>query len=64
LGRLKAELQNNVGNPPEQVRLRSRHPLEKPPAGLTVHVKPWKKFSGEWVTLPGDVGVGTIAARY
>jgi hypothetical protein len=29
-----------------------------------VNGKSWKKFKGEWVTLPGDIGVVTVSARF
>jgi hypothetical protein len=51
-------------NPPAQIRLRFRHPQEKPLVRVTVNGKPWKKFNGEWVTLPGDIGVATVAGHF
>ncbi len=61
---LLCQLKGPTRNPPREIRLRFRHPGEKSPAAVTVNGKPWKKFQGEWVTLPGDVGVATISARY
>jgi hypothetical protein len=29
-----------------------------------VNGRPWKKFKGEWVWLPGDLGSATVVAQY
>jgi hypothetical protein len=31
---------------------------------VTVNGKPWRKFKGEWVTLPGGIGKATVTARF
>jgi hypothetical protein len=58
------QLKGPTRNPPKEIRLRFRHPQDKPLASVTVNGKPWKKFSGEWVTLPGDIGVASFEAHY
>jgi hypothetical protein len=51
-------------NPPETIRLRFRPPKEKPLTSVTVGGKPWRKFKGEWVDLPGDIGVVEVKAAF
>ena len=51
-------------NPPKEVRLRFREPGGRPVSAVEVNGKPWKKFKGEWVQLPGDIGAATVVARY
>jgi hypothetical protein len=58
------QLKGPTRNPPKEVRLRFRHPQEKPLTSVTVNGKPWKEFKGEWVTLPGDAGAATITASF
>jgi hypothetical protein len=58
------QLKGPTRNPPKQIRVRFRHPHEKPLARVTVNGRAWKNFSGEWVTLPGDVGVAMVKAEY
>jgi hypothetical protein len=33
-------------------------------SGVMINGKPWKKFKGEWVQLPGNIGSATVVARY
>jgi hypothetical protein len=33
-------------------------------SAVEVNGKPWKKFKGEWVQLPGDIGGATVVAQY
>ena len=61
---ITATLQAPRRNPPKEIRLRFRAPSERPPLSVTVNGKPWKKFDGEWVRLPGDIGSATVVARY
>ncbi len=51
-------------NPPKEIRLRFREPREQAIASVTVNGKPWKKFAGEWVSLPGDIGAATVVATF
>jgi hypothetical protein len=51
-------------NPPKEIRLRFREPNGRPIASLTVNGKPWTKFRGEWVDLPGDIGAAEVVAQY
>ena len=57
---ITAEVKGPTRNPPKQLRLRFRTPGEKPLLAVTVNGKPWKKFQGEWVTLPGDIGPARV----
>ena len=61
---ITARLEGPTRNPPREIQLRFRHPQEKRLASVTVNGKPWKKFSGDWVMLPGDIGKGIITASY
>ncbi len=61
---ITAQLKGPTRNPPKEIRLRFRHPQEKPLASVTVNGKPWKKFDGEWVALPGAIGVATVTATF
>ena len=58
------QIKGPTRNPPKEIRVRFRHPQEKVLAGVTVNGKSWKKFQGEWVTLPGDVGVAAVKATF
>jgi hypothetical protein len=51
-------------NPPTEVSLRFREPSGRPLSSVEVNGKPWKKFKGEWVQLPGDIGTVAVVARY
>ena len=51
--------QSAQGDPPPLSRT-GRPPL----SAVQVNGKPWKKFKGEWVELPGDIGAATVVARY
>ncbi len=61
---ITAQLDAPRRNPPAKVRLRFRAPAERPLHSVTVNGKPWQKFKGDWVELPGDIGSATIVARY
>ena len=61
---ITASLHGPQRNPPKEIRLRFRAPSGRPPLSVTVNGKPWKKFKGEWVQLPGDLGAATVVARY
>jgi hypothetical protein len=58
------QIKGPARNPPREIRLRFRHPLEKALASVTVNGKTWKKFQGEWVMLPGDIGVVTVGGSF
>ena len=51
-------------NPPKEVRLRFREAGGRALSAVQVNGKAWKKFKGEWVELPGDIGAATVVARY
>ena len=61
---ITAQLDAPRRNPPKQIRLRFRAPNERPLSSVTVNGKPWKKFKGEWVELPGDIGSPSVIAGY
>ena len=61
---ITAALEAPRRNPPREVRLRFREPGGRPLAAVQVNGKPWEKFAGEWVQLPGDIGNVTVVARY
>src|SRR5207247_1076151 len=52
---IKAQVDGPRRNPPKQIRLRFRDPNERPLSSVKVNDRPWKKFNGEWVQLPGDI---------
>jgi hypothetical protein len=61
---ITAKLDAPRRNPPKEVRLRFREPSARPLSAVEVNGKPWKKFKGEWVQLPGDIGAANVVARY
>ena len=60
---IHAHMEGPVRNPPQQIRLRFRAPNERPIASVTVNGKPWKRFTADWVDLPGNIGSAEIAAK-
>jgi hypothetical protein len=61
---ITARLEGPTRNPPKQIRLRFREPNERAVASVTVNGKPWRKFKGEWVELPGNIGSVTAVVRF
>jgi hypothetical protein len=61
---ITAKLEAPRRNPPKAIRLRFREPGGRLLSSVMVNGKAWKKFKGEWVQLPGDVGAATVVARY
>jgi hypothetical protein len=61
---ITAKLEAPRRNPPKTIRLRFREPGGRSLSSVKVNGKPWKKFKGEWVQLPGDVGAATVVAAY
>jgi hypothetical protein len=61
---ITAALDGPTRNPPKEIRLRFREPNGRPLKSVTMNGKPWEKFDGEWVRLPGNVGKTTIVARF
>ena len=61
---ITATLDTPRRNPPKEVRLRFREPGGRQLSSVEVNGKPWEKFKGEWVQLPGDVGKATVVARF
>ena len=61
---ITAQLDGPTRNPPKEIRLRFREPNGRRPKSVTVNGKAWRKLQGEWVTLPGDVGIATVTARF
>ena len=63
-GQITAQLDGPTRNPPAQIRLRFREPTGRQLNAVTVNGKPWRKFAGEWVELPGNIGEATVNARF
>jgi hypothetical protein len=61
---ITAKLEAPRRNPPKAIRLRFREPGGRPLASVKVNGQSWKRFKGEWVELPGDVGAATVVATY
>ncbi|MCC6819552.1 MAG: hypothetical protein IT579_02380 [Verrucomicrobia subdivision 3 bacterium] len=61
---ITAALAGPTRNPPKQIRLRFREPNGRPLQSVIVNGKPWPKFKGEWVDLPGNLGSATVVARF
>ena len=61
---IEARLDGPTRNPPRTLRVRFREPSGRPISGVTVNGKPWRRWAGEWVELPGDVGRVSIRATY
>ena len=62
--RITAKLDGPTRNPPGKIRLRFREPNQRPIVSVTVNGNSWKKFSGEWVELPGNIGPVTVIAGF
>jgi hypothetical protein len=61
---ITAQVDGPRRNPPKSIRLRFRHPEERPLSSVTVNGQLWREFQGEWVRLPGDVGKTIVTARF
>ena len=61
---ITAQFDGPTRNPPKQVRLRFREPSGRSLKSVDVNGKPWQKFSGEWVELPGNIGQATLVAKF
>ena len=61
---ITAQFDGPTRNPPKQIRLRFREPNGRPLKSVDVNGKPWQKFNGEWVELPGNIGQATLVARF
>lgn len=59
-----AELDGPRRNPPRQIRIRFRTPGQHPLQSVSVDGKPWKKYTADWVQLPGDIGSATVVVKY
>ena len=64
LNQITAQLEGPTRNPPKQIRVRFREPNARLLASVTVNGKPWKKFKGDWVELPGNIGPATVVAHF
>lgn len=60
---IKARLDAPSRNLPSEIRLRFREPRGRGLASVQVNGRPWKKFKGEWVWLPGNIGSATVVAQ-
>lgn len=61
---ITATLAGPTRNPPRTLRLRFRPPAEHPLTHVTVNGQSWKRFAGEWVELPGDIGPAEVVADW
>jgi hypothetical protein len=61
---IEARLTGPTRNPPKQIRLRFRTPSAEPLGAVTVNGEAWKRVSGDWVVLPGDIGNATVRVSY
>jgi len=61
---ITAQVEGPRRNPPKGIRLRFRIPDERPIASVTVNGQTWKRFAGEWVELPGNIGAATVKVRW
>jgi len=61
---ITAHFDGPTRNPPKHIRLRFREPNARVLLSVTVNGKPWLKFQGEWVELPGSIGSVTVQARF
>jgi hypothetical protein len=61
---IAARLEGPTRNAPKQIRLRFRSPSERPISSVTVNGKSWKRFSEDWVDLPGKIGKAEVVAQF
>ena len=61
---ITATLDGPTRNPPKEIRLRFREPDGRLLKSVTVNGKAWRKFEGEWVELPGDIGKATVMGGF
>ncbi len=61
---IEARIEGPTRNPPKVLRVRFRDPSERSIKSVLLNGKPWEKFAGEWVELPGDVGGVNLEARF
>jgi hypothetical protein len=61
---ITAKVEGPSRNPPGAIGLRFREPDGRLLSSVEVNGKPWKKFKGEWVQLPGEIGSATVVAHY
>lgn len=61
---ITAQLDGPTRNPPKHIRLRFREPTGRPLQSVEVNGRPWQKFEGEWVELPGNIGRATLVAKF
>lgn len=56
-GRIEAVVEPPERNPPQEIRVRFRHPQAKPIRSVTLNGQPYDRFdaSKEWVIIPGNV---------
>jgi len=62
--RITAKLDAPQRNPPKTIRLRFRTPEARPLLSVTVNGKKWKRFSGDWVELPGNVKSAEVVGAF
>jgi hypothetical protein len=60
---ITAQFDGPTRNPPKQIRLRFREPNGRPLQAVDLNGRPWTKFNGEWVELPGTIGPVTLVGK-
>jgi hypothetical protein len=63
-GRIVATLEGATRNAPREIRVRFRAPGEKPLKEVTVNGHSWKRVTGDWVLLPGNIRKAEVVAEY
>lgn len=61
---IAARVNGPTRNAPRRTRLRFREPEGRPISEVTVNGRAWRRFGGEWVDLPGDIGAAIVIARF
>jgi hypothetical protein len=61
---ITAQVDGPKRNAPQHIRLRFRSPTEHPISSVTVNGEAWKRFSQDWVDLPGNIGKAEVTARF
>ena len=64
VNQITARLEAPRRNLPQLIRLRFRTPGQRPLRSVVVNGRAWKKFTNDWVLLPGDMGTATVDARF
>jgi len=63
-GRITATLEGPTRNPPREIRVRFRTPGGESLRRVMVNGNAWRRFAGDWVILPGNIGTAAIVVAY